>query len=270
MLNSLKKFVFTAYAKYFEESPIKKGKYRMGQLLNTVGGLAIYKIDGINYELNPFSSIDRKLILNREHDSIVKELIKINLTQGGVFLDIGTNFGYFSLFAAKMSNVKVLSFEPSLRELMRLYHNIYLNQFNNITVFPYGLANERKILPVYISGNLNHGRNSVLLAPDITPATKVDCQFFPLDDLVSPSILQNVKVCKIDVEGFELSVLEGMKESLKFMNNTKFVVEISSELYAQAGHKVEDIYSFFNDFGYRPRLGMRQKKQYDEIFEKMN
>lgn len=268
MLNPLKRILFNSYTKYFEKVRIKKGKYRMAQMLNAVFGYAIYKIDGVKLELNPISLIDRKLISKRGHDPLVQEMLTVGLSQGGIFIDIGANIGYFSLIAAKMPNVKVLAFEPSPRELFRLYRNICLNKLTNITVFPYGLAESNQTLPLYLSGDFNPGKNSVLDVEPLANSPPINCRFFALDDCLPPSFLKEIRVVKIDVEGFEVSVCKGMANSMELMNEAIFIVEISPNFLLKDGCQVNDIYDFFAVHGYQPKLGMTKKGQYDEVFSK--
>jgi hypothetical protein len=70
MLNQLKRILFDLYLKYLEKFPIKKGKYRMAQMLKYLFGHAIYEIDGVKLELNPISLTERRLISGKRKGSI--------------------------------------------------------------------------------------------------------------------------------------------------------------------------------------------------------
>lgn len=271
MLNVIKTSIFNLYSKYFYDVPIKKGKYRIAQALNILFGYAIYNIDGIKLELNPIGHIDKALIYGKSYQYMVRQAIESSLSQGGCFLDIGANIGYFSLLAAKIPNVTVLSFEPSPREIIRLYRNIVLNKFTNIIVFPYGLAEKKSSMDLYIDGDYNSGRNSVIQLKHLKDKNSLTCNFLALDDVIAQEIIENIRVCKIDVEGYEFPVLLGMKNSIKFMKNTLFLVEISPTFYSQLGYKTEDIYNFFSTYGYHPKFGLNKNKniQYDEIFSRL-
>ncbi|MFM5955561.1 MAG: FkbM family methyltransferase, partial [Dolichospermum sp.] len=258
------------YLYYLNNIPIQRGKYRIGHLLFKLLNYAIYEVNGILIELNPVSLIDRKIILTSSHDPIVLDLISSVLKHGGIFLDIGANIGYFSLLAAQIPNVQVISFEPSSRELVRFYRNIALNQLSNITVFPYGLSEETASVPLYIHGDNNPGMNSAINLQDLFSYLKYDqvvnCNFVPLDCTLSEFLLSKVYLCKIDVEGYEMSVLKGMSKSLKYMLNTVFVVEISPDYLKIAGYDPQDIYDFFESHGYQPKFGISYTQQYDEVF----
>ena len=94
------------------------------------------------------------------------------------------------------------------------------------------------------------------------------CNFIPLDHIFSETLLSKVQLCKIDVEGYEMSILKGMSKSIENMINTVFVVEISPEYLQVAGYNPKDIYDYFEKYGFKPRFGICQSQQYDEVFSK--
>jgi FkbM family methyltransferase len=264
-MNALKVFLFRLYCAYFNRVPFPLGKYRMVQLLRFLFSGANFDLGGYWMELHPFAQHDRYLISGYGYDSIVSEIASVALGRGGLFLDIGANAGYFSLFAAKLPGVQVLAFEPSPRELQKLYRNISLNRFNNITVYPYGLADGEATIPLKLSSDSIPVMNSVL---DITPSSEsVPCCFYALDQLVPAHLLSQVKFCKIDVEGFEISVLRGMAGSMSLLRDCVFVVEISPSFLAIAGQQAGEIYRFFSDNGYKARFGLQDEGQWNEVFE---
>jgi hypothetical protein len=58
--------------------------------------------------LNPLSLIDRKIIIGEDHDLDVKKLIDTELKDGGLYIDVGANIGYFCLL--------------QLRKMLKLSH----------------------------------------------------------------------------------------------------------------------------------------------------
>ncbi len=271
--NWSKKFFFKFFSQYADSATIQNGKFYnlipawfIKQLITDMG-YAIYETKGILIELNPISKIDRKIISEQGHDPIISDLIFEHLAQGGTFLDIGANVGYFSLIAAKLPNVKVLAFEPSPREIIRLYRNIALNNLGNITVFPYGLAEQEQVMSLNLAGMWNPGMNSVVNLKNQTEEC-VDCYFSTLDSLVPHSIISDIRLCKIDVEGMELSVLKGIRKSIKLMNKAVFIVEIDSGYLSKAGCKPKDIYDFFETYDYQPQFGLFELQDFDGYKEK--
>ena len=69
-----------------------------------------------------------------------------------IFYDIGANVGMYSIFAAIISNVKVLSFEPESNNFQILMENIFLNNLKNkIDAYPLGLSNTTALTKLYMS-----------------------------------------------------------------------------------------------------------------------
>ncbi|MBD2093923.1 FkbM family methyltransferase [Trichocoleus sp. FACHB-591] len=267
MFNTIKKIVFRLYCSYLNNIPIERGKYRLGKIIHLIFGNAIYKFHGVLIELNPLAMIDRKLIVEGRHDEVVLEALNKTLCKGGIFLDIGANIGYFSLIAASLPSVKVFAFEPSGREIYRLYRNICLNDFTNITVIPYGISTKIGFLELNIAADHNPGMNSVLDLTRITTYSKsTSCYFTTLDSLLAESILRDVRLCKIDVEGYEMFVLKGLETMIHLMHEAVFVVEISQPYLLISGFQKNDIYDFFEKFDFKPKFGPQELPQYDEVF----
>lgn len=268
MVNSVKKAFFKLYIWYYEKIPLEKGKYFFGKTLYSILGYAIYTFEGVKMYLNPISLIDRKIITGEDHDPEVKRLINSELKDGGLFIDIGANIGYFSLLAAVKKNVEVIAFEPSPRERKRFYENIGLNGFNNIVTYPFALSDGSQKLKLSIARDWNPGLNSFVndLGTEEVDSIEVNCHSF--DSIVTDEMAKRVRLIKIDVEGYEMTVLNGMKGSMDKLGQAKFILEINTKFLELAGYSVKSIYDFFDSYGYSSVHGM-STKTYDETFYKI-
>lgn len=172
-----------------------------------------------------------------------------------VFLDIGANQGEFAMFAAKkLTQGKVLAFEPVTTVRNLLKENISLNSFLNVKVFPYGLSDKKGEFPIYTStavdlyqGN-NEGLSSLYKSDsrnevEETISLEVFDSCFSVDE-------QKIDFIKIDVEGAELFALTGMKIFLE-RYKPEILIEINEETFNAAGYKTKDITDFLESFGYR-------------------
>lgn len=264
-MNGLKRVVFKLYISYYNNFPIEKGKYFLGKIIFNLFKYAIYVKDGIKLNLNPISLIDRKIIEGEEHDPEVKRMIDEQLRNGGDYIDIGANIGYFVSMAAAKKNVKVFAFEPSVRERERLEENIKLNNFKNVNVFSLALSDKPQTLKLSIARDWNPGLNSFVnnLKEEEVESIDVECKTF--DSVFENEDLSKIKLIKIDVEGYELTVLKGMIKSMPSLNSAKFVIEITTKFLKMANCTKEDIYNFFSEYGFKGEKGMSEKA-YDEIF----
>ena len=169
--------------------------------------------------------------LNLAEPEQTKRLCEM-LHPGQVFFDIGANVGYYTLLGSKLvgANGKVLAFEPVVRNLYFLYRHTVLNKIGNVMIVPAACSNQLAI------GNFSLGVNCSLGHLDMNDdsdnrrsSTNVVVPIITVDGLVrSTNILPNV--LKIDVEGEELRVLEGARDTLRKANPLIFLSVHSAEL----------------------------------------
>jgi FkbM family methyltransferase len=267
MTNSLKKGLFSFYTTLAHSGNgfLRKVGYKFGQ--NTIKplGKAVYERNGVKLKLSPLNMIDKAIISRAGHDKVVEEQIEKQLKNGGAFLDIGANWGYFSILAASKPNTQVLAFEPSLKELALLYDHILLNRYTNIWAFPFGLSSEVSSQKLYLGADRNTGTNSLV---NKQGDAYVEAMFAPLYNVVPPDFISRIRLCKIDVEGYELFVLQGMETIMPQLKDCNFVIEITPEFLAMVNHTAKDIYDFFARHGYVGLYGLDIDGQYDEVFYK--
>jgi FkbM family methyltransferase len=216
--------------------------------------------------LSPVSMLDRNLIRGETHDPFVGHYLTIALANGGHFIDIGANNGYFTVMASRLIGLRghVYAFEPSPRELVRLKRNLQINHCRNVSVFAVALGDRSEIKPFYISGLDNPATNTEFRATSNQHAMIV--QFLPLMSLIAKEDLCMVRLVKIDVEGGECSVLNGLAACMPWLREACFIVEIGREHLKRADCQPEDIYEFFDRFGFRPILGLQREERYDDVF----
>lgn len=125
------------------------------------------------------------------------------LRKASVFVDIGANFGYYALNAARImpSGAKIIAVEPSPVMAARLRTNIAMNGFSNISVVEAAAGNETGT--AVRKGNLvDHGGAQYSTA-DAEVSDGPQITMLPLVDIIRSNGCDHVDVLKIDVEGFE-------------------------------------------------------------------
>jgi FkbM family methyltransferase len=132
------------------------------------------------------------------------------LAPGLVFYDIGANVGFFSLIAARCvgADGAVYAFEPLPANADALAHNVAINGFENVELVRAAVSRGpgRAELAVTASSVQAHLADVDTGVPTVSTTT-VDVTSV---DAAVRSGLRPPDVVKIDVEGAELAVLEGM------------------------------------------------------------
>jgi FkbM family methyltransferase len=135
------------------------------------------------------------------------------LSPGKVFIDVGANFGVYTLIASKLvgESGRVFAFEPTAQSFAILRQNIALNQFSNVRAFQAALAQTRGKTWLY------HGFDPVGNSLGMDPlggGKGEEVQIEALDSLLEEHGIDRVDAIKIDVEGAEELVLRGAIRTL--------------------------------------------------------
>jgi FkbM family methyltransferase len=175
------------------------------------------------------------------------DFIKKTLRPGQMFLDVGAQVGYYSVIAADLG-AKVFAYEPSKRNLEYLEKNTKDKEW--ILVIPSALSNFTGKTKLYI-GN-TPGENSLTKPSESFEEVSVS----RYDDCCSvvPDMV------KIDVEGAEKMVLEGMPS---FLNTKKEVYLIIEDWYNHVTDWLIDNYGFkliTTDRAYGNRILVKNKR----------
>lgn len=132
------------------------------------------------------------------------------------FCDIGANLGLYTIQARLLERVQeVYAFEPDIRNHAQLLSNLYLNNMLlTVKVHSLGLSDKEGEASFQMYPSNSTGQSRIVKSDDIVKNTEfIKVKTMPLDSLL---MYTNKRlVLKIDVEGHELSVLNGAKKTLK-------------------------------------------------------
>ncbi|MEB3280696.1 MAG: FkbM family methyltransferase [Lyngbya sp.] len=176
------------------------------------------------------------------------------LKRGDIFYDIGAHVGFFTAIAARQvgNGGKVYAFEPVPQNATFLHRNMGLNHFQNVTVFQKAVSNSsgkgELLLAEYPGG---HTLATAGTPPDLKGAMMVE--LVCIDDLLAQQILEPPSVVKIDVEGAELEVLQGMAATIQ-QYHPIILYEIDDATPEKLAEKRTPIRAFLQDSGYQIQL----------------
>ena len=162
-------------------------------------------------------------------------------TNSSVVYDIGANIGNHTVYFAKSSpKAQIFAFEPMPDNFTMLEKNIRDNNFNNrVKPYPMAVGETEGTVCMGIMQEGNHG-TATILEDDADVGMDVHiANIISIDNLNLP--LPNF--IKIDVEGYELSVLKGMKNTIKNAKELIIWIEVDEKTATQ-------VYDFMDSLGF--------------------
>lgn len=191
-------------------------------------------------EWTDLETIDERPILNH---------LLSNVRRDDVFYDVGANIGLYSCLVADVVDRPVVAFEPHPPNADRLEDNVELNEAD-VSVFRHALADSAGSDELTITldevGSAGHS-----LVTD--PSDGLDSVTIPTkrgDDLVREEGLPRPTILKIDVEGAETAVLDGLETTLSAPGCRLVYCETHSNRLAAEGCSVADIRDRLTSYGF--------------------
>jgi FkbM family methyltransferase len=145
------------------------------------------------------------------------------LRPNNVFVDIGANAGSFTVLAGKVAGCTVWAFEPVPDAFENLMQNIQTNNLGPLVSAKRIAIGEKEVASIVITTDLDC-RNHIVEGENDN-AHRIRVPMKTLDSLIAGKSL----VLKIDVEGYEGSVLSGARGLFKRGNVDAVIVEANAK-----------------------------------------
>lgn len=197
-------------------------------------------------------SIAREVCYLGRYEPIETLLTERVLRPGMMFIDVGANWGYFSLLAARRvgDSGRVLSLEPDPRLFALLQSNIAASKFRNVLPLPLAAAASSGTVALAgfheAAGNWGLSRLAVAAGDNTFSVETVS-----IDALVRERGVKDIDLVKMDVEGAEDLVLEGMADGLTQHRYRRMLLELHPELLAERSRTVSQALHPLLDAHYR-------------------
>ncbi len=170
-------------------------------------------------------AITPRIARQRTWESECTQWILANIRRGDTFVDIGAHVGYFALIAAKTVGEEghVFAFEPDPTNYSTLARNVILNGFRNVTLEQMAVTNRNDRIRLYLS-ETNSGDHRILFCEEPRQSIQVDC--VTIDDYFRDrGPTPRIDFVKIDTQGAEVFVLQGMRKTLRLNPDARLIVE---------------------------------------------
>jgi FkbM family methyltransferase len=148
-------------------------------------------------------------------ETAVQEALVRHLGPGGVLYDVGANVGFFSLLGARLAGPAghVYAFDPAPDNAAAIRRNAALNALENVSVIAKAVSAGAGTGRLQVVDDQSWSKLAEYGAHPLTERV-LKVELVAVDDLVAAGEARPPTVVKIDVEGAELAVLEGMRATI--------------------------------------------------------
>lgn len=177
------------------KAPVRK-------LLTLFGPQYDVEVDGLRMRCRMDDNFTEQMAIERSgHTNRTGvALITSNLNEGDVFVDVGANCGFYTLFAARAVGPtgRVIAAEPLPEMTQRLRFNVAANGFANVTVCETAIGETTGTAGIVI-GEQEFGQTSLCGGGEVLMQVSVR----PLLAIIEDEGIGSMGALKIDIEGFE-------------------------------------------------------------------
>jgi len=167
-----------------------------------------------------------------------------------VFVDVGSAQGVYSIPAA-IIGAQVFSVDPDPVSSESMRENLVLNPATEgkVTMIPFALGNERGEVKLHIDRKGIYAPSLVKTVRGLSDVFQTERVRF--DDLVKDGVAITPSIVKIDVEGAEGQVIEGMSQTLGGSDAPSDVfIELHVKYLPRFGSSPNEVREKMLDFGY--------------------
>lgn len=185
------------------------------------------------------------------NEPAVQDLFARVIRPGMVVYDVGANVGFFTVIAARLTGAGgfVYAFEPDLDNARLVRANLAANDFNQALVVARAVGPTTGVATLQVA-RYSGGHALVGAAPPPDKVHEVAVETVALDDFLTQVGVLPPDLVKIDVEGLELPVLDGMERLLR-AHRPSLLVELDDATRTGHDAKVADLHAKLDGYGYR-------------------
>lgn len=219
-----------------EKSPLVKMIYRFlyqrfkpsGTVMVDAQGSRMY-VDSQDTEVA--TSLIRWGLYSKSETVLFKELVK----KGMVVIDVGANIGYFTLLASRLvgEEGKVFAFEPEPYNYSLLCRNVRANGCSNVITIQKAVFSKSGKMSLFLEKR-NLGGHSLSKAGILDRAGSIAVEVTSLDEFFQNKGFR-IDIVKMDTEGSEMGILQGMTNLINQNDNLKIITEFSPVLLRGSG-----------------------------------
>lgn len=180
------------------------------------------------------------------------------LRPGDTVIDIGANFGYFSLLASSLvtETGRVIALEPEKDNFNYLTRNIELNNISNVRALNIAAGDMKKEVDLFIDPFNDGGHSLSGISPESSQqlgdgdVLKSRVQIDTLDSLLKEEKITSIKIIKIDTEGWEFHTIQGALSIIRRLSPPMILAEVNRNGLRKAGASERHLRLIMSELGY--------------------
>ena len=238
-----------------------RGRYRSANWLASHKAAAPFwgrlspRLGGVLFRCDLRDHIMREACLTGCYEPQETALLAQMLRPGMTFVDVGANWGYFSLVASPLVGPtgRVVSVEADPRACQALRANIARNGFDFATVLELAASDRPGTLRLqeYAEGSNDSGNYGLTSTTTTQPdGRRFDVPARPLDDALEDAGIDRIDVLKMDIEGAEAPALRGLDRRLRTGRIRQILLEVHPHHLRDQGSSVEEVVGSLRRHGY--------------------
>jgi FkbM family methyltransferase len=198
--------------------------------------------------------ISSDVFFNGQYDPQETALLRAILQPGGTFVDVGANWGFFTLVAAHLvgGDGRVIALEPDPRLFSILDLNIRANQHGHVKALPVAAAATSTTCTLigFDENSRNFGLSRLIADPS-KHRNGFQVLARPLDQVLDEMSIDQVDLMKMDIEGAEGLAINGLTRSLSEGRIDRLMLELHPHLLGEHGHCAYQLMKQLMDYGYQ-------------------
>ncbi|MGY5142912.1 MAG: FkbM family methyltransferase [Candidatus Nitrosopumilus sp. bin_32a] len=197
--------------------------------------------------------ISEELLMFKTHEPLSTKLFEEFLKPGMVCMDVGSNIGYYVCLESKIigKEGKIIAIEPSPLNFKYLQKNVELQEKSNIELYNFACGDKDGEINFSVSNRSNWSRvvsDDLVDAPPDAIIETVTIPIKKIDSFIDEKLIDKLDFVRMDVEGYEKNILQGMKQSLQ---KFKPLIQLEMHLFIMGEDATGSLFDFFSDLGYR-------------------
>ena len=178
------------------------------------------------------------------------EIVKKYVHEGDIVVDIGAHVGYYTLLMAQLvgKNGKVYSFEPDPVNFQLLKKSVEINGFENVVLIQKAVSNITDKVKLFLGDN-DSAINRIYDAKLGDAKESIDVESIRIDEYFKEND-ELVNFIKIDSEGSEIKIINGMKQFLSRNQELVMMTEFFPFLIKKSGDEPNQYLKSLEKFGF--------------------